>query len=338
MPDSARRWAREYRRLAAGARASEDKTFRGGFVAAPARPWAWAFELRDLPVYHAVWSRDHYQIATGLLAAGDEAAAERALDYLWDVQQRADGSFPQNTRLDGEPIFDSLQMDEVAFLIVLAWQLGRTGPADWQRVRRSADYLVDNGPDSPQERWENLGNYSPATIASEIAGLVCAAAITRDNGAPALARRYLAVADRCQRRVEEWTRTTTGPLSDEPYYLRVTVNGDAGEGARIQVPDGGPLVDERRIVDPSFLELVRLGVKRADDPSIRSSLEVVDHARAGVAAADRRARGVPARRRARRAALPGRHGAVRAGQHRFHVRAGLGRSRADRQGRPLPGR
>jgi glucoamylase len=42
------------------------------------------------------------------------------------------------------------------------------------------------------------------------------------------------------------------------------------------VPDGGPLVDQRRLVDPSFLELVRLGVKRADDPTILNTIEVVD--------------------------------------------------------------
>ena len=53
----------------------EDKTYRGGFVAAPGRPWAWANELQDLAVYHAVWSRDLYQIATGLIAVGDVAAA-----------------------------------------------------------------------------------------------------------------------------------------------------------------------------------------------------------------------------------------------------------------------
>jgi glucoamylase len=30
------------------------------------------------------------------------------------------------------------------------------------------------------------------------------------------------------------------------------------------------------VVDPSFLELVRLGVKRADDPNILQTLPVVD--------------------------------------------------------------
>jgi glucoamylase len=256
--------------------AHEDKTFRGGFVASPGRPWAWANELQHIAVYYAVWSRDLYEIATGLLAAGDAPAANRALDYLWSVQQQPDGSFPQNSRLDGEPVFDGLQMDEVAFPIVLAWQLGRTEDDDWDNVRLSADFLVAKGPRTGQERWENIGGYSPATIAAEIAGLVCAADIARKNGEEALADHYLEVADDWQANLERWTMTTNGPLSAKPYYLRITDNGDANSGAQIQIADGGPLVDQRRVVDPSFLEMVRLGVKSADDPNIASTLEVVD--------------------------------------------------------------
>ena len=275
-PAAAAAWRPTYAASTMLLAAHEDKTFRGGFVAAPARPWAWADELQHLPVYIAVWSRDQYEIATGLLATGDRAAAGRALDYLWSVQQRPDGSFPQNSRLDGEPVFGGLQMDEVAFPIVLAWQLGRTGPADWEHVRRSADFVVANGPRTEQERWENIGGFSPATIAAEIAGLVCAADIARHNGEPALADRYLAVADEWQAGLERWTLTRNGPLSPEPYYLRITDDGDANSGAQIQIADGGPLVDQRRVVDPSFLELVRLGVKSADDPNIASTLRVVD--------------------------------------------------------------
>ena len=256
--------------------AHEDKTYRGGFVAAPGRPWAWANELQDLPVYIAVWSRDLYEIATGLLAAGDTAAARRSLNYLWEVQQNPDGSFPQNARLDGEPVFDGLQLDEVAFPIVLAWQLGRTGPRDWDNVRLSADFLVANGPRTDQERWENIGGYSPATIAAEIAGLVTAADIARKNGAGARANRYEAVADEWQANLETWTLTRNGPLSAEPYYLRITDNGDANSGAQIQIADGGPLIDQRQVVDPSFLEIVRLGVKSADDPNVASTLRVID--------------------------------------------------------------
>jgi glucoamylase len=276
VPDSATRWRTTYDVSAMVLAASEDKTFRGGFVAAPGRPWAWANSLQFLPVYIAVWSRDLYQIATALLAAGDTAAAHRALDYLWQVQQRPDGSFPQNSRLDGEPVFGGLQLDEVAFPIVLAWQLDRTGAADWDHVRRSADFIVANGPSTPQERWENIGGWSPATIAAEIAGLVCAADIARRNGQTAAAARYLDTADDWQRNLERWTVTTNGPLSSDPYYLRITADGDANAGTEIQISDGGPLVDQRRVVDPSFLEVVRLGVKSALDPNVRSSLPVVD--------------------------------------------------------------
>ncbi len=275
-PRSATRWRTTYDVSVMVLAASEDKTFRGGFVAAPGRPWAWANSLQFLPVYIAVWSRDLYQIATALLAAGDTAAANRALDYLWAVQQRPDGSFPQNSRLDGEPVFGGLQLDEVSFPIVLAWQLHRTGPADWEHVRRSAEFIVANGPSTPQERWENIGGYSPATIAAEIAGLVCAADIARRNGQASAAARYLATADAWQRTIERWTVTTNGPLSTSPYYLRITANGDANSRVQIQISDGGPLVDQRRVVDPSFLEVVRLGVKSALDPNVLSSLPVVD--------------------------------------------------------------
>lgn len=276
VPESAADWRTTYNVSAMVLAASEDKTFRGGFVAAPSRPWAWANLLQDLPVYIAVWSRDLYEIATSLLAVGDEGAAERALDYLWDVQQRPDGSFPQNSRLSGEEVFGGLQMDEVAFPIVLAWQLGRTGPDDWAHVRRSAEFLAANGPRTEQERWENIGGFSPATIAAEIAGLVCAADIARDNGHPGPAKRYLAVADAWQQNLNRWTLTNNGPLSDDPYYLRITDDGDAQAPTEIQIADGGPLVDQRRVIDPSFLEMVRLGVKRADDPNILSTVELID--------------------------------------------------------------
>jgi glucoamylase len=276
VPASASGWSTEWKVSAMVLAASEDKTVRGGFVAAPNRAWAWSNSLQFLAVYHAVWSRDLYQIATGLLAIGDDAAANRALDFLWTVQQRADGSFPQNSRLDGTPVFGDLQMDEVAFPIVLAHQLGRTGAADWAHVKKSADYVVAHGPSTPQERWENATGYSPATIAAEIAGLVCAADIATKNGDRSSARAYLKKADEWQQGVESMTATRTGPYSASPYYLRVTKNGHPDSGDMMQVSDGGPLIDERYVVDPSFLDLVRLGVKRADDPVITNSIAVVD--------------------------------------------------------------
>jgi glucoamylase len=65
--------------------AHEDKTYRGAYVASPSMPWVWGTGLENpSAAYHLVWSRDLYQIATALIAAGDRAGANRALTYLFE--------------------------------------------------------------------------------------------------------------------------------------------------------------------------------------------------------------------------------------------------------------
>ena len=225
--------------------------------------------------YHLVWSRDLYQVASAQIAAGDRGAGERALDYLWKRQMQPDGCFPQNSNLDGTPHWPNLQLDVVADPILLAWQLGRSDVTTWDYVRRAAGCILERGPTS-QERWENAEGYSPATIAAEVAALVVAADIAERNGASADAARYRDFADEWQKAVAGWTRTRNGPLSRDPYYLRLTVDGNADAGTTYTIGDGGPTIDQRRVVDTSFLELVRLGVKAADDRDIVSTLPVVD--------------------------------------------------------------
>src|SRR5205823_8171963 len=95
--------------------AHEDKTYRGAFIASPTMPWVWGTGLENPSgAYHLVWSRDLYEMATALIAAGDTAAANRALRYLFDRQQKPDGSFPQNSTVDGTPHWTGLQLDEAA--------------------------------------------------------------------------------------------------------------------------------------------------------------------------------------------------------------------------------
>ena len=143
-------------------------------------------------------------------------------------------------------------------------------------MRLSADFLVANGPRTDQERWENVAGYSPNTIAAEIAGLVTAADIAQANGDTARAETYLATADAWRAGLAGWTVTTNGPLSPDPYYLRITDDGNANAGTEIQIADGGPLIDQRQVLDPSFLDLVRLGVIAADDPVVINTLALVD--------------------------------------------------------------
>ncbi|WP_412539257.1 glycoside hydrolase family 15 protein [Longispora sp. K20-0274] len=250
-------------------KAHEDKTYLGANVASLTVPWGQAINADNPGTagYHAVWARDLYQVATAQLAAGDAAAANRSLDYLLNVQQRADGSFPQNTRLDGTPVWGSLQLDEVAYPIILAWHLGRTDA--WPKLKKSADFLRARGTNSPQERWEEEAGYSPSTIAAEIAGLVCAASLGGDGS-------YLATADSWRNALDAQTFTTTGHLGDGRYYERVDGNGNPNDGQPLEINSGGGTWDERDVVDGGFLDLVRLGVKRADDPTILASLPELD--------------------------------------------------------------
>lgn len=260
-------------------KAHEDKTFRGANVASLSAPWITGAAANEPHVggYHLVWARDLYQVATAYMGLGDKAAAQRALNYLFDVQQRGDGSFPQITWVDGKPLGDAVQMDEVSFPLILAYQLGRTDRETYfKHIKRTADYIVRNGPVTRQERWEEKPGYSPASIAAQIAGLVCAAEIAKGNGDEGSAQTYLDTADEWTRKVEGWTATTNGPYLNGNYYLRLTQRGMPNAGDRIELNNNAGVADEREIVDPSFLELVRLGVKAPRDPLIEQSLKVVD--------------------------------------------------------------
>jgi GH15 family glucan-1,4-alpha-glucosidase/glycosidase len=223
-------------------RGLEDKTYRGAVIASPSVPWGGGsgpnVDEATISGYHAVWSRDLYHVATAFLALGDRASANRVLDYLFSVQQKPDGSFPRNSWVDGRPIGDALQMDQVALPLVLAYQLRRNDAQTWRaHIKPAADLIVRRGPKTDQDRWEERSGYFPATVAAEIAGLVCAADIAKLNGDLNSANTYLQTAD-------NWAKNL------EPINTSV--------------------------IDAGFLELVRLGIKRANDPFITNALAVVD--------------------------------------------------------------
>ena len=279
LPTIESKYRRQFDMSAMVLKALEDKSYRGATIASPSIPWGGGPNANEPTVtgYHAVWSRDLYQVATALDALGDRAGALRALAYLFDVQQKPDGSFPQNSRVDGRPIGGGLQMDQVALPLILAYQLDRTDRSTWlKHIKPAAEFILRHGPATGQDRWEEKPGYSPATIAAEIAGLVCAAGIARIQGDTNSARAYLRMADDWERNVERWTATTNGPYGPGSYYLRITENDNPNDVARVEINSGGGSFEEREIVDAGFLELVRLGIRAADDPLVLRSLATVD--------------------------------------------------------------
>jgi glucoamylase len=278
--------------------AHEDKRYDGALIASLSIPWGETHDEDDLGGYHLVWTRDLYNSATGLLAAGDTDTPLRALVYL-ACTQRDDGSFPQNFWIDGTPYWGGIQLDESAFPILLARHLHRAGALGgfdpYPMVRRAAAYLLAAGPVTPQDRWEENGGFSPSTLAAVIAGVISAAAFSRERGDVSDAVFLEDYADFLETRVDGWTVTTSGTiLPDVPrHYVRMNPadpanphpdeNPDHGELKIRNLEPGTPnRFPAREIVDAGFLELVRYGIRKSSDPLIVDSLKVVD----GVLAVD----------------------------------------------------
>ncbi|HSS61764.1 MAG TPA: glycoside hydrolase family 15 protein [Candidatus Limnocylindrales bacterium] len=259
---------------------AEDKIHAGAIVASLARPWGDTAPDNDGDVgYRKVWPRDLYHAASGMLAAGDSATAYDVLRFM-GMQQRTDGSMPQNTDLNGTPVWTGQQLDETADAILLGVRLA--GKATGPDIARAADYIVHNGPATQQERWEEASGYSPATIAAEIAALKAAAAWGERNGLAARAVAWLDTAARWDASLESWTLVHAGAAGVD-YYLRISPDGKPNTAEPINLANGGGLWDQREIVDPSFLELVRLGVRPASDPRITSTLRAIDNVSFGSA-------------------------------------------------------
>lgn len=258
----AHKYQRQFQMAAMVLRAHEDKLHPGAFAASLTVSQGNASDPTADAVggYHVVWSRDLYHVATAFLAMGDRAAALRGLSYPFNTQQRPDGSFPQNSWLNGKPWWTSLRLDEVSFPIVLAWQLNQTDSATYQHhIRTAANFIVQHGPVTPEERWEEMSGYSPSTIAAEIPGLICAADIARRDGDTASANLWNRTADAWARQVDTWMVTTTGHYGPR-YFIRLSPNGVPNSGEKMVLKNDASTWDEREIVDAEFLELVRLGI------------------------------------------------------------------------------
>jgi glucoamylase len=268
--------------------AHEDKVFQGALVASMSIPWGETKGDADFGGYHLVWTRDLVHSATALLATGQTGTPLRALIWLAAIQ-RPDGSFPQNSWIDGTAYWSGLQLDQLAFPILLAWRLHKDDALGLFNPRvmiaRAAANLMLQGPVTAQDRWEENAGYSPSTLAVVIAALVCTAEWAAEFGKTDAADFLLAYADWLAAHVEEWTVTTQGDLVKgiPRHYIRINPadpktpdpHPDANT-AMIQIANGGGLHPARNIVGGDFLHLVRFGIRDPNDLIVRDSLKVID--------------------------------------------------------------
>lgn len=255
--------------------------------------------------YHLVWPRDLYQMATSFMALGDYDSSIASLNYLRRIQfsskdgylppygsrrKLRDGAFPQNVWIDGTTYWGGLQMDQVGFPIILThklWKAGKIKLEDYyDMVTRAADFIADFGPWSSQERWEESQGASPSTIAAQVAAIWLAGEMAEAKGDLTRARTYWATGDgwayKPNDNIEAWTFTTTGGLGNGKYYERVEgaanpdQHWDPNDEARYNIANGGPYIREKDVIDGGFLELVRLGVRRARDYHVMETVSEYD--------------------------------------------------------------
>ncbi len=270
--------------------AHEDKNFQGAMVASLSTPWGEAKSDTDAGGYHLVWTRDLVQSASALLACDELATPLRALMWLTCIQ-KPDGSFPQNSWIDGTPYWQGIQLDEMAAPLLLGWRLWRTAPEDFDRARfravlqRACAYLIAAGPVTAQERWEENAGYSPSTLATIIAALCAAADLGRAHDHNKPGDFVLAYADWLNSHVEDWCVTDRGEtLPGKPrHYVRITpadpLQPDPHPDPNtleVTLGNGAGTHPARNLVSGDFLHFVRLGIRPADDPIVKDSVQVMD--------------------------------------------------------------
>ena len=264
-------------------RAHLDKTYPGAMVASLSVPWGDTGEERG--GYHLVWPRDLVECAGAFLALGAEPEARDTLRYLIATQTE-DGHWFQNQWLGGTPYWQGIQLDETAFPVLLAACLDERDAlrrvAVEDMVRRALGYIARTGPASAQDRWEENEGINAFTLAVCISALVAGAALL-----PPPAREWaLALGDFWNANVENWATVGDTPLARRfgvpGYYLRVAPPGmltDHRASATVvpirNRPDGGGLRADEQI-GTEFLQLVRFGLRRHDDPLILGSLRIAD--------------------------------------------------------------
>ncbi len=263
-------------------RAHQDKVYPGALVASLSVPWGDRRDERG--GYHLVWPRDLVECAGALIALGELASARNVLRYLIATQQ-ADGHWHQNQWLGGKPYWCGVQLDEAAFPVLLAALLAERDALDGievgDMVRRAIAFVARTGPASQQDRWEEDAGVNAFTLAVCIAALVAGARFVE----PEMREFALALADDWNARIEDLTAVFDTALARRTgvrgYYVRVAppdaVGGEAVLQRRLPIRnriEAAPPADEQVATD--VLQLVRFGLRRADDPLIVDTVRVID--------------------------------------------------------------
>ncbi len=264
-------------------RVHQDKIYPGAMVASLSIPWGNTRE--ELGGYHLVWPRDLVESAGALLVLGADDEARDILRYLI-ATQNADGHWYQNQWRGGKPFWQGVQLDEAAFPVLLAATLAERdalqGIAVSDMISRALGFIARSGPISQQDRWEENAGINAFTLSICIAALVEGAEWLE----PKSRQFALALADYWNAHIEDWTAVYDTALAHRVgvrgYYIRTApTQRETNPRALLEVMpiknranDPGLTAEEQ--VSTDCLQLVRFGLRRADDPLLIDSIRVID--------------------------------------------------------------
>ena len=169
-------------------------------------------------------------------------------------------------------------------------------------VRRAVAYMVQSGPSTQQDRWENQQGYTSFTLAVVISAFLIAAELGDQQGDNEIATYLRETADVWNAAIESWLYVTGTDLARrvgvDGYYVRIVppaldesstpsmgrlnLNGH-GKDDHNHAPAGTLGTDVERsgipideIVSPDALALVRFGLRSPTDPRILNTIKVID--------------------------------------------------------------
>ncbi len=262
-----------------------DKTFPGAMVASLSIPWGDSGNERG--GYHLVWPRDLVETAGALLALGADQEARDTLRYLMATQLE-DGHWHQNQWLGGTAYWQGVQLDETAFPVLLAAALDEREALAGDRGRGHGAPRA--GLYRPHRAGDRAGPLGGKRRHQPVHPRGLDRGARRRRRPLADARRRLGA--RARRFLERAT-SSAGPRST----ARRSPGGSGSPATtcwccRRQAIERRPdifrqvipihnradnaAVRADELVGTEFLQLVRFGLRRADDPLILDSIRVAD--------------------------------------------------------------
>ena len=285
-------------------RTHEDKLNPGAMIASLSIPWGEDViheENIKYGGYHLIWPRDLFHVSLAALYSGDQEVSLRALKFLKRIQYKEGawnygeriinklGAFPQNVWTSGNEYWGGLQLDQVAYPVHLLFHLYKNAKKEEQKellnefkemAILALDFIVNYGPWTGQERWEENFGISPSSFSAAAAALEMGTILFNNQKYRQVKNIWL---NKEGDNIHTWTFTQNGYFGDGNYYIRIggcenyIAAWDPNNRQNCIIANSGNMLEQTEILDQGFLKLSLFGLVKADDWRIQTSLNKINN-------------------------------------------------------------